>query len=154
ARIASALEADGLVDFVNVSVGLATTGMVRPLYEPHLLGVYAAATVKRALTGTPVFAVHRILTPAEAEHVLASGAARPVTVVRAQIADPDWGRKAEEGKAHEIRPCTGCNQGCIGSLNNRWPMTCDTNPEVGRETEPKPRPPARVRRVVVVGAGP
>ena len=37
-EIAARLEAAGLVDFVNVSVGTSGMGMVRPLYSPHLLG--------------------------------------------------------------------------------------------------------------------
>ena len=89
AEIAARLEARGLVDFVNVSVGTSGMGMVRPLYSPHLLGVAATRTVRAALSGTPVFAVHRVLTPDEAEAILADGAADAVTLVRALIADPD-----------------------------------------------------------------
>ena len=36
----------------NVSVGTSGMGMVRPLYAPHLLGVYAAHTVKKARAAT------------------------------------------------------------------------------------------------------
>ena len=63
AEIAVRLEDAGLVDFVNVSIGTSGMGMVRPLYTRHLLGVYAAHVVKKAMRRTPVFAVHRILTP-------------------------------------------------------------------------------------------
>ncbi len=73
-------------------------GMVRPLYSPHLLGVAATRTVRAALHGTPVFAVHRVLTPEEAEGVLAEGAADAVTLVRALIADPEWPEKARTGR--------------------------------------------------------
>jgi len=55
ADIARRFEALALVDFLDVSVGLSGTGMVRSLYAPHLLGVYAAAAVKRAVARTPVF---------------------------------------------------------------------------------------------------
>src|SRR5262249_57068571 len=55
--IGARLEALGLVDFLDVSVGISGAGMVRPMYAPHGLGVYAAATVKRALRRTPVFTV-------------------------------------------------------------------------------------------------
>ncbi|MGH9033232.1 MAG: mycofactocin system FadH/OYE family oxidoreductase 2, partial [Acidimicrobiia bacterium] len=70
AEIAGRLEDAGLVDFLNVSIGVSGVGMVRPVYAPHLLGVYAAHTVKKAVQRTPVFAVHRILTPDEAEGIL------------------------------------------------------------------------------------
>ena len=90
AEIAAQLAGAGLVDFVNVSVGTSGIGMVRPMYAPHLLGVRATAIVKRAVPDVPVFAVHRILTPDEAEGILERDEADAVTLVRALIADPDW----------------------------------------------------------------
>ncbi|MGZ4689613.1 MAG: oxidoreductase [Acidimicrobiia bacterium] len=156
AEIAARLEAAGLVDFVNVSVGTSGMGMVRPLYSPHGLGVAATRTVRAALHGTPVFAVHRVLTPEEAEEILTDGAADAVTVVRALIADPEWPEKARTGRADEIRLCTGCNQGCYGNLTAGLPITCVTNPVTGREASlGGPWSPAvRAKRVVVVGGGP
>jgi 2,4-dienoyl-CoA reductase-like NADH-dependent reductase (Old Yellow Enzyme family) len=156
-EIAARLEALGLVDFLNVSVGTSGMGMVRPLYSRHLLGVYAASTVKHAVESTPVFAVHRILTPEEAEGVLERGEADAVTVVRALIADPEWGIKAAAGRADEIRPCTGCNQGCYGNLLASVPVTCTTNPAVGRDAElglDTLVPATTPGRFVVVGGGP
>jgi 2,4-dienoyl-CoA reductase-like NADH-dependent reductase (Old Yellow Enzyme family) len=155
--IAARLEAAGLVDFVNVSVGVSGIGMVRPLYAPHLLGVYAAAAVKRAVRSVPVFAVHRILTPEEAEGVLERDEADAVTIVRALIADPEWAHKAAAGKSDTIRRCTGCNQGCYGNLLQGLPITCVTNPVVGREATlglGTLVPAARPKHVVVVGGGP
>jgi 2,4-dienoyl-CoA reductase-like NADH-dependent reductase (Old Yellow Enzyme family) len=157
AEIAARLEDAGLVDFVHVSVGISGVGMVRPLYAPHLFGVYAAHTVKKALRDTPVFAVHRILTPDEAEGILERGEADAVTLVRALIADPGWGVKARAGADDTIRRCTGCNQGCYGNLIQSLPINCVTNPAVGREAELGAgtlRPAARAKRVVVVGGGP
>ena len=68
--------------------------MVRPLYARHLLGVYAAQSVKKAVRDTPVFAVHRILTPDEAEGILERDEADAVTLVRAPHRRP---RLAGEG---------------------------------------------------------
>jgi 2,4-dienoyl-CoA reductase-like NADH-dependent reductase (Old Yellow Enzyme family) len=157
AEVAARLEEAGLVDFVHVSVGVSGVGMVRPLYAPHLFGVYAAHTVKKALRATPVFAVHRILTPEEAEGILERGEADAVTLVRALIADPDWGVKARSGSDETIRRCTGCNQGCYGNLLQSLPITCVTNPAVGREDELGAgtlQRAAPTKRVVVVGGGP
>ena len=55
--------------------------MVRPMYAPHLLGVRATAVVKRSIPDVPVFAVHRILTPTEAEGILEREEADAVTIV-------------------------------------------------------------------------
>jgi 2,4-dienoyl-CoA reductase-like NADH-dependent reductase (Old Yellow Enzyme family) len=157
AEIAGRLEAMGLVDFLDVSVGTSGMGMVRPLYAKHCLGVAATAVIKKAVGDVPVFAVHRILTPSEAEGILQRGEADAITLVRALIADADWPAKAAAGRAAEIRPCTGCNQGCYGNLLAGVPITCTTNPAVGRDAElgfGTLLPAAVARRVVVVGGGP
>ncbi len=157
AEIAASLARAGLVDFVNVSVGTSGIGMVRPMYSPHLLGVRATAIVKKAIPDVPVFAVHRILTPAEADGILERGEADAVTLVRALIADPDWVNKVRDGRAEEIRACTGCNQGCYGNLTQGYPITCVTNPSVGREATLGSGTLTRAaiaKRVVVVGGGP
>ncbi len=110
AEIAAALARDGLVDFLNVSVGTSGIGMVRPMYAPHLLGVRATGVVKRAVPDVPVFAVHRILTPDEAEGILEQGDADAVTIVRALIADPEWANKAQrrarrrDPRVHRLQP--------------------------------------------------
>ncbi len=156
AEIAARFAELGLVDFLNVSVGTSGIGMVRPMYVPHAFAAATTGTIKAAVPDLPVFAVHRILTPGEAEAILAEGQADAVTVVRALIADPEWTNKALVGDEERIRPCTGCNQGCYGNLTASLPVTCSTNPVVGREAElGGPLPPAvERRRVVVVGGGP
>ncbi|MFI5043340.1 MAG: FAD-dependent oxidoreductase [Acidimicrobiales bacterium] len=159
AEIGAAWAADGMVDFVNVSVGQSGIGMVRPLYSRRLLGVDATATVRAAVheanADVPVFAVHRIVDPAEAESILERGAADAVCLVRALIADPTWADKARAGRTEEIRRCVGCNQGCYGNLIEGLPVTCVTNPVVGREEELGTLTPTTApRHVVVVGGGP
>ena len=157
AEIAAAFAEAGLVDFLDVSIGTSGVGMVRPMYVPHLVGVRATAVVKKAVPDTPVFAVHRILTPAEAQGILERGEADAITIVRALIADPEWANKARAGRADEIRKCTGCNQGCYGNLTQGYPILCVTNPAVGREAQLGSgtlTPAAVKKRVVVVGGGP
>jgi len=155
AEVAARLEAAGLVDFVHVSIGVSGLGMVRPLYVPPGVGVYAARTVKARLARTPVFAVHRILTPEQAEEILERSDADAIALARALIADPEWPAKARAGRADAIRACTGSNQACFGYLTRGWAIGCITNPVVGRErTLGKLRRAPRARSVVVVGGGP
>ena len=135
------------VDFLDVSIGRSGVGMVRPVYAPHEVGVYAAAAVKGAVSRTPVFAVQRILTPDEADAIVARGDADAVTIVRALIADEAWAAKARTGRADAIRRCTGINQGCYGNLTLGLPVSCVQNPSVGREHELGAlEPAARCRR--------
>ena len=157
AAIGARFEAAGLVDFLDVSIGRSGVGMVRPVYAPHGVGVYAAASVKRAVRAVPVFTVQRILTPDEAESIVARGDADAVTLVRALIADEAWAAKARDGRASEIRHCTGINQGCYGNLTLGYPVSCVQNPVVGREGEEgfgPIEPATRRRRIVVAGGGP
>jgi 2,4-dienoyl-CoA reductase-like NADH-dependent reductase (Old Yellow Enzyme family) len=157
AEIGAGYEAMGLVDFLHVSVGTSGMGMVRTNYARPGLGVTAAATVKAAVSGTPVFAVHRILDPDQAEAILADGGADGICLVRALIADPDWVDKAATGRADEIRRCTGSNQSCYGNLINGMPVSCVQNPAVGREASlgaTTLTPAAEAKKVVVVGGGP
>jgi 2,4-dienoyl-CoA reductase-like NADH-dependent reductase (Old Yellow Enzyme family) len=154
AEIGARLEALGLVDFLDVSIGLSGLGQVRPLYAEPGFAAYTAAAQKKRVQRVPVFAVHRILTPEQAEAILERGDADAVTLVRAQIADAQWANKAREGRAHEIRRCTGTNQGCYGNLVQGWPVSCVQDPAVGRERELSLEPAPAPRRIVVVGAGP
>lgn len=107
---------------------------------------------------TPVMAVCKFRTIAEAEDMLASDGADMVGMARAHIADPNIVAKAAAGNAAQTRPCIGCNQGCTGFLEKGLPITCVVNPGAGKEAEWPPEPsdaPAGDRkRVLVVGGGP
>jgi len=157
AEIAARYEELGLVDYLNVSVGIGGIGMVRTNYSPHCFGVYAAHAVKKAVRDTPVFTVHRILTPEEAEGILERHESDGITLVRALIADPEWVAKAREGRDDEIRHCTGINQSCYGNLLQSMPINCVQNPAVGREDDlglGTLEPAATPKKLVVVGGGP
>jgi 2,4-dienoyl-CoA reductase-like NADH-dependent reductase (Old Yellow Enzyme family) len=157
AEAAARYEELGLIDYLNVSIGIGGIGMVRTNYSPHMFGVYAAHAIKKAVDHTPVFTVHRILMPEEAEGILERHEADGITLVRALIADPDWVNKARDARDGEIRRCTGINQSCYGNLLQSMPINCVQNPAVGREDElgaDTLTPAATRKRVVVVGGGP
>jgi NADPH-dependent 2,4-dienoyl-CoA reductase/sulfur reductase-like enzyme len=111
----------------------------------------------------PVIARGRINDPVQAEQILASNQADMVSMVRAYIADPDFGKKTREGKLEEIRRCIGCNEGCWARgtrdlvIGQAAAMTCTMNPAVGREAEAGwgvlVKAPVS-KRVMVIGGGP
>jgi NADPH-dependent 2,4-dienoyl-CoA reductase/sulfur reductase-like enzyme len=76
-------------------------------------------------------------------------------MTRATIADPDLVIKTVRGRAHEVRPCLGCNQGCLGGLH-LGKMACTVNADVGFEAhrEHAYDPVDAPQRVLVVGGGP
>ncbi len=107
----------------------------------------------REHVGIPVVATNRINTPEVAERVLAGGADL-VSMARPFLADPQFVRKAAQGRADEINTCIACNQACLDHTFVKQRATCLLNPRAGRETELViGRAPVR-RKVVVVGGGP
>lgn len=153
------LDATGFLDYFTVTGGTISSYRSRgwnipPAYYGPGTFVALAARVK-ATVPTPIIVTGRIVTPAQAEEVLASGAADLVGMTRALIADPDLPRKEREGRVDDIRVCMGSNEGCIDRLYFGLPIACVQNPVVGREREWASLPPAATpRRVVVVGGGP
>ncbi|WP_169580643.1 MULTISPECIES: NAD(P)-binding protein [Microbacterium] len=116
------------------------------------------AAVKAANPEVPVFGVGAARSVEEAEEVVASGLADMVALTRAQIADPDLGRKLlgeASAQGRGIRHCIRLNQGCLGRGSRGLPMSCTVNPLAGRERERGERPrAASPQRWVVVGGGP
>ena len=62
-------------------------------------------------------------------------------MTRAQIADPDLGRKAQAGRGREIRECVGLNV-CVARRLRKFPIGCVQNPDAGFELRASlaPRP--------------
>ncbi len=108
----------------------------------------------RGSVGIPLVTSNRINDPAVAEKLLAGGDADLVSMARPLLADPDFVRKAREGRADEINTCIACNQACLDLVFENQVATCLVNPRAGRETELNYLPAASPRRVAVVGAGP
>lgn len=114
---------------------------------------YLAAAVHDAVT-VPVAVSNRINDPVVAERLLAVEAGDLVSIGRAMIADPDWPRKAQEGRSDEIRHCVACNQGCLSKTFFGRPIECLVNGDAGYEFERTHTPCKRPQRILVVGAGP
>ncbi len=153
------LEKDGLIDCINTSIGTATQTLYMIEASMHIPPDYALfipSAIRKAVR-LPVIGVGRVKDPIQAERILEAGHADLVGVVRAQIADPEFGRKAREGRIDDIRLCLSCNQECVGRMGlNRW-MGCIETPGTGQEQQygiGTLQPAARSKRVLVVGGGP
>jgi 2,4-dienoyl-CoA reductase-like NADH-dependent reductase (Old Yellow Enzyme family)/thioredoxin reductase len=146
----------GRVDFVHLAIGhsatfVRSTGIAPPPPTPRNAVAELTGSFK---LDVPVLATTRIVEPAEADALIASGAADAVGMTRALITDPDLPRKVRAGEVDAVRRCIGCNA-CIAHYHAETPIRCAMNPRAGRElTLPRPNPAASPRRVVIVGAGP
>ena len=161
--LAQMLEAAG-VDALDLSGGtnespalsrfcIQPPSMPRRVLEPHARPITEAV-------GIPTIIAGRILTPEDAEAVLANGSADFVSLGRALTADAYWPRKAFGEIPTPIRGCISCNV-CFERLTLEKDVACVTNPMLGTEfeelalAEPQLGPPGDVAplRVLVLGAG-
>ena len=157
-EVAQMVEATGHVDYINTSIGVATASLFMIEASMHIPPGYAMfiPAAIREVVDLPVVGVGRFKDPLQAERALAEGHCDLVGVVRGQIADPDFARKARGGFTDDTRLCLSCNQECVGRMGlNRW-LGCIENPAAGREAlgVGEARPVTLGRRVLVVGAGP
>ncbi len=152
--IARAIDASGLVDFIDLSAGVYQSmhKMIGSTYEAHGYELADSVRVARAVA-TPCVVTGRILDLASANAIIARGDAAMVSMVRATIADANLVRHTVAGTP--VRPCIGCLQGCFGGLFVK-DLGCTVNPSVGREgsSDDAIAPAPVTRRVVVIGGGP
>jgi 2,4-dienoyl-CoA reductase (NADPH2) len=148
--LAAALQEAAPVDYVSLTTGLRSY-YVKDTTFPEGFALEMGALLKSDL-GVPLIVAGRIRHPDVAEEALAEGKTDFVGIGRAQLADPNWVRKAAEGRAREIRPCIGIVQDCRRAEGI---VGCTIHARTGREEEWGPATQASTKRsVVVAGGGP
>lgn len=103
----------------------------------------------------PIVAVGKLGYPDLAEQALRDGKCDMVMLGRPVLADPDWCNKAFAGRVEDIRPCIGCQEGCVNEFVEGGHPQCAVNPRTGFEdTIPAAPAPAEIKKhIAVVGAG-
>ncbi|WP_462408483.1 oxidoreductase [Neobacillus sp. Marseille-QA0830] len=153
-EIARHLEKIG-VDGIHASCGTYNSGdkIIETMMYEQGWRVYLAEEIKEVVS-IPVITVGVIREPDFAEKIIADGKADFVAMGRTQIADPEWARKAFEGRVQEIRKCINCLH-CIQTVNKNSHIQCGINIRAGRELEFKELKPIEEKRTVaIVGGGP
>lgn len=104
----------------------------------------------------PVVAVGKLGYPDVAERALREGSCDMVMLGRPLLADPEWPNKAFAGRIADIRPCIGCQEGCLNEFVEGGHPQCAVNPRCSFEhlMPERPAPAKSPKRVAVVGAGP
>ncbi|MGC0367392.1 2,4-dienoyl-CoA reductase-like NADH-dependent reductase (Old Yellow Enzyme family)/microcompartment protein CcmK/EutM [Rhodococcus sp. 27YEA15] len=157
-EIVRAVEAGRLIDFLDVSLGspMNVTKVIGGMEEPSGYELPYSRPVAE-VASVPTILAGRITTLDEAEELVRDGAADLIAMARAHIADPELVVKSAAGRQHRVRPCIGCNQGCVGLASSPHArFGCTVNPGAGfealeaRYTSNSPRG----QRVLVVGGGP
>lgn len=150
------------IDILHVSVGMLPNPftiqrMIQPLYIPYMPNIHFAEEIKEAVgDDLYVTAVGAVMTLENAEEILSRGKVDFVAMARPFVADPEFMRKAAQGRNEDIRPCIRCNT-CCGRSAFFKKTRCSVNPINGRESD---YPKGRVdkadekKKVVMVGGGP
>lgn len=151
-EIAKKLESTGKIDYLFPCATAFGPAHVPPMNYPLAPFVYLCAAIKEVVN-LPVFANGRINDPVLAEKILAYYQADMIGITRGLIADPEFPKKAREGRVEEIRKCIACNEGCTGSHYPRLPLCCAMNAEAGREKDCVLIPTKRKKEVMIIGGG-
>jgi len=154
-RIAKYIESTGVVDALNISNGNAFNP--NPNCDPYSYQPgwkkYVAKTIKEAVS-LPIIATNTIKTPDFAEQMLQEEVSDFVGLGRSQFADPEFMKKAKQGREKEIRECIGCMY-CRETMGQGLSVRCAINPRLSNEfTYPQIFKDGNGRPVAVVGAGP
>ncbi len=112
--------------------------------------------ISNAGVEVPVVAVGKLGYPDLAEQALRENQADMIMLGRPLLADPDWPIKAYQGRVSEIRPCIGCQEGCVNEFVEGGHPQCAVNPVTAFEYRgiAELAPAKRPKKVAVVGGGP
>jgi 2,4-dienoyl-CoA reductase-like NADH-dependent reductase (Old Yellow Enzyme family)/thioredoxin reductase len=118
--------------------------------------LYMAEAIKKSGANILVGTVGGYLDLDTCEDVIASGKADYIAMARSWISNPDYGRKAYEGRNEDVVPCIRCNKCHRSSHADPWTSVCSVNPVWGFEhkIERMIDPPAVKKKIAIVGGGP
>ena len=123
-----------------------------PCYMEKGRVIDLAAACKQVVS-IPVLCGGRMNDPALAAQAIADGKLDAIVLGRPSLADPAYAQKVAMGCPEDIRPCIGCNQGCIGALKAGRRAGCAVNPQAAREATFALTPALEKKTVLVVGGG-
>ena len=123
-----------------------------PCYMEKGRVIPLAAAVKQVVK-IPILCGGRMNDPDLAAQAIAQGKLDAVVLGRPSLADPAYPQKVATGRPEDIRPCIGCNQGCIGALKVGRRAGCAVNTQAAREASFAITPAPRKKSVLVVGGG-
>ena len=153
-KICQELESLG-INYIHVTGGIHEFGHKETvvMYYPHAYQAWASEKIKKAVK-IPVICSGSLNYPELAEEILRDGKGDFVGLARPLLADPQWPRKAQEGRPEDIRPCIRCME-CTEKGSNLGYTTCAVNAATCREGQLGNIAEAKVKKkVVIVGGGP
>ena len=123
-----------------------------PVYMPQYCNLEDAAFIKKHVN-IPIICAGRMEDPEVCDKAIADGKIDGIGLARMLLADAEWPNKAKEGNKEDIRPCIGCQTGCLGRLFQGKRMGCAVNPATCREKQMEINPAEVKKNVMVIGGG-
>jgi 2,4-dienoyl-CoA reductase-like NADH-dependent reductase (Old Yellow Enzyme family)/thioredoxin reductase len=154
---------DDTVNFAKAAEGLIDILTIRSmeLDNQHPTGfaksatpfLYMAEHIKKAGVKIAVAASAGFFDPNDCEKAIAEGKADLISMARAFVSNPNYGRLLYEGKQDEIIPCLRCNK-CHSPNHNL--TVCVVNPRFGSEKliDKLTVPAGAAKNIAIVGGGP
>lgn len=117
--------------------------------------LYMAETVKRSQPDILISTVAGYIDPVENEKILAEGKADLISMARAFVSNPEYGKLVYEGRTQDIVPCIRCNKCHRSSDSDPWLSVCSVNPAWAMDHRLGKLivPPEGTKRVGIVGGG-
>lgn len=154
-KICKILEQLG-VDVINVTGGTHGEAVhaACSMLVPRAPYAEAARALQKAVD-IPIILCNSITTPDLAESLLEDGTADFIALARPLFADPEWAKKAKEGRSEDIRPCIRCNDGCHdrGMLAKKF-VRCTVNASLFKTESMAIQKAETAKEVAVIGGGP
>lgn len=123
-----------------------------PMYQKEGLWLDDIEKLTKSVS-IPVMAGGRVLQPLVANDAIKCGKVDAIVLGRALLADSDWVNKAKRGDDESIRPCIGCNFGCIGHIFSGLPHQCAVNADLYYEKNSEIIPAVVSKKVAIIGGG-
>ena len=129
-------QAEQYVDTVQISSGIdkvfeANVHCITTNLEEEMPNLKWAKIAKQELK-IPVSVVSAVMTPEMADEIIAKGYVDMVAFGRTLLADPNWPKKALEGRPEDIVPCLRCSN-CYHISTDHWNVGCSVNPRYHNE---------------------
>lgn len=161
ADICEALDKTGNLDAISVTAGWHESSV--PLVTMELENAtyaYLGKNIKKRVNCV-VMQGMRMNIPT-AETIVERGDVDMAVIGRPLLCDPELVNKGMQGRYNEIRPCIGCNAGCLDAGIKREVIGCISNYECNRESVlrdengklPTECKSANPEKILVIGAGP
>ena len=145
--------AEGLIDILTIRSQELDNQHPTGFAKGRTPFLYMAEHIKKAGVKIAIAASAGFFDPNDCEEAITSGKADLLSMARAYVSNPNYGRLLQEGRADDIVPCLRCNK-CHTANHNL--TVCVVNPRFGGEKTADRRivPVDRIKNVAIVGGGP